>query len=146
MRKLGWILGGALVAAGLVGGQWLARTAGAQDGLPDISGDWDGVLKGKDLYFEDGTKPQSFKNPCSFAAAQSGASLTADLTPQGDGPIALQGAVGNGHFWALGGTADEPILVTGHVSKSGTGFKGTLLFGDGESIADARITGVAAGE
>ena len=142
MKRLHLLLGGAFIACGLAGSQLLLRTATAQDGLPDFSGGFAGTIKGKAADFELGTKPASIKNTCSFSASLCGGSLTGEIAPTGGSITTLSGAHGGGHFWAFGGDADEPFLMTGHVNKTANKFKAKVLAGHGEGTSDLAVSAV----
>jgi hypothetical protein len=142
MKRLHWMLGGAFIIGGLAGSQLLLRTADAQDGLPDISGGYTGTIKGKAAAFEPGAKPFSIKKTCAFSASLCGSNLSAEITPTGDDPTVLAGEHGNGHFWAFSGDADNPFVMTGHVNKTATKIKGTILAGHGEGTSDLTVSTV----
>ena len=123
----------ALVLAALAAGSATVLRAGqepvAADGLPAMSGTWNGKIALRTAGLDPSVAPLSLRGLARLEITQNGYLLNATLTIVGDPPTPdtvydLHGQVGNGQFWLQGDTTGlgTPMQILGKVTDA----RGTL--------------------
>jgi hypothetical protein len=104
---------------------------GEPDGLPSVTGVWQGKVKAKSYETISGGENVKASMPLLISIVQNGATLNATLTVTTDTGIEdfeMRGYVGNGHLWLAGETGPEqPISLIGHLNGKATKIRGTGL-------------------